>query len=83
MAPGTPSAGRAFTPGAPQEKFRDGLDMTERHLIAYAILLLLLIGAVALWRVARGPRRRRRAPEPHLRIDLIGDESEETLPTEP
>jgi hypothetical protein len=57
--------------------------MTERHLIAYAILLLLLIGAAALWRIARGPRRRRHAPEPHLRIDLLGDEAGETLGTKP
>jgi hypothetical protein len=57
--------------------------MTERHLIAYSILLLVLIGVAALWRIARGPRRRRHAPEPHLRIDLIGEESEETLETRP
>ena len=47
--------------------------MTERHLIAYAILLLLLIGAILLWRRSR---RVRRAPEPHMRIDLLGDEGE-------
>lgn len=54
--------------------------MTERHLIAYAILLLpLLIGAaVLLWR--RG-RRGRRAPDPHLRIDLLGGEDSEALRT--
>ncbi len=43
--------------------------MMERHLIAYAILLLLLTAAIALWRRSR---RIRRAPDPHLRIDLIG-----------
>jgi ABC-type nickel/cobalt efflux system permease component RcnA len=57
--------------------------MTERHLIAYSILLILLIGAAALWRIARGPRRRRHAPEPHLRIDLLGDESDETIASKP
>ena len=46
--------------------------MTERHLIAYAIVIvLLLIGAVLLLR--RG-RRGRRAPEAHLRIDLLNDD---------
>jgi hypothetical protein len=57
--------------------------MTERHLIAYAILLLALIGAVVLWRIVRGPRRARRAPEPHLRIDLLTEEPEPPARTEP
>jgi hypothetical protein len=47
--------------------------MTERHLIAYAILLVLLFAALALWR-----RTRRRAPEPHLRIDLLSGDAEDT-----
>ena len=55
--------------------------MTERHLIAYAILLLFLIGAVVLWRSVRRPRRRH-APEPHLRIDLLAEEPEEPVRTE-
>jgi hypothetical protein len=48
--------------------------MTDRHLIAYAILLLLLVAAALLWRRSR---RTGRAPEPHLKIDLIGDEGDE------
>jgi cytochrome c-type biogenesis protein CcmH/NrfF len=52
--------------------------MTERHLIAYAILLLLLlIGAVLLWR--RG-RRAHRVSEPHMRIDLLGESEEADKP---
>jgi ABC-type nickel/cobalt efflux system permease component RcnA len=50
--------------------------MTERHLMAYAILLLVLIGAFLLWRRSR---RVRRAPEPHMRIDLLGGEAEESV----
>jgi lysylphosphatidylglycerol synthetase-like protein (DUF2156 family) len=45
--------------------------MTERHLIAYAILLLALLVAAVLWRRSR---RVRHSPEPHLRIDLVGDD---------
>jgi hypothetical protein len=45
--------------------------MTERHLIAYAILLLVLLAAVIMWRRSR---RVRRSPGHHLRIDLVGDE---------
>jgi hypothetical protein len=52
--------------------------MTERHLIAYAILLLILFGALVLWRRSR---RVRSAPEPHMRIDLLGDEGEDPLQT--
>lgn len=45
--------------------------MTERQLIAYAILVVLLaIGAVLLWRRSR---RGRRTPDAHLRIDLLGE----------
>jgi ABC-type nickel/cobalt efflux system permease component RcnA len=49
----------------------------ERHLIAYAILLLVLIGALLLWRRSR---RVRRAPEPHMRIDLIAGDGEDPKP---
>jgi LPXTG-motif cell wall-anchored protein len=52
--------------------------MTDRHLIAYAILLVLLIAAFVLW---RRRRRVRRAPEPHLKIDLVGDEAGESAQT--
>ena len=56
--------------------------MTERHLIAYAILTLLLAAAAAtvLWRRGRRARRGSRHPVPHLRIDLIGADSEEPPP---
>jgi len=53
--------------------------LMERHLIAYAILLLVLIGVLLLWRRSR---RIRRAPEPHLKIDLLAD-AEEPLRTKP
>jgi hypothetical protein len=56
-----------------------GSALMERHLIAYAILLLVLIGILLLWRRSR---RIRRAPEPHLRIDLLA-ESGEPLRTKP
>ena len=45
--------------------------MTERHLIAYAILLLVLIGAALLWRRRRSVQR---PSDSHLRIDLLSDE---------
>ncbi|MFL6846036.1 MAG: hypothetical protein ACJ8ER_14285 [Allosphingosinicella sp.] len=45
--------------------------MTERHLIAYAILLLFLLAVFVLWRRSR---RVHRPSEPHLRIDLIADD---------
>jgi hypothetical protein len=51
--------------------------MTERHLIAWAILLVLLAGAVLLWRLTRRPRGRGQAAEPHLRIDLLSEQPEE------
>jgi ABC-type nickel/cobalt efflux system permease component RcnA len=47
-----------------------GSALMERHLIAYAIVLLVLIGALLLWRRSR---RVRRAPEPHLKIDLLAE----------
>jgi hypothetical protein len=50
--------------------------LMERHLIAYAILLVFLAGALVLWR--RG-RRVRRAPKPHLRIDLLSQSDEEPV----
>ena len=54
--------------------------MTERHLVAYAILaVLLLAAAVLLW---RRTRRTRRTPEPHLRIDLVNGGAEEPGQTE-
>jgi hypothetical protein len=56
-----------------------GSALMERHLIAYAILLLVLIGAVLLWRRSR---RVRRAPEPHLKIDLLAA-AEEPLRRKP
>ncbi len=56
-----------------------GSALMERHLIAYAILLLVLIGVLLLWRRSR---RIRRAPEPHLKIDLLA-EAEEPLRTKP
>jgi LPXTG-motif cell wall-anchored protein len=52
--------------------------MTERQLIAYAILLLLLLaGALLLW---RRRRRGRRAPQPHMRIDLLGEAEDGAAP---
>jgi membrane protein implicated in regulation of membrane protease activity len=42
--------------------------LTERQLIAFAIFLALVATIVYLWRRAR----RRREPNPHLRIDLLG-----------
>lgn len=54
--------------------------MTERHLIAYAILAVLLLAAAVL--VWRRTRRTRRTPEPHLRIDLVSAGSEEQGQTE-
>jgi hypothetical protein len=48
--------------------------MTERHLIAYAIVIILLLAAAIVWRRSR---RTRRAPEPHLRIDLVSGDPEE------
>jgi hypothetical protein len=55
--------------------------MTDRHLIAYAILLALLLAAAAmLWRRSR---RGRRAPDAHLRIDLLAEEAEERARSEP
>lgn len=45
--------------------------MMERQLIAWAILLVVLLAAAVLWQ--RG-RRVRRAPERHLRIDLLTQE---------
>jgi uncharacterized membrane-anchored protein len=48
--------------------------MTERQLMAGAILLVLLLAAVLL--VWRRSRRVRRAPERHLRIDLTADPAE-------
>jgi ABC-type nickel/cobalt efflux system permease component RcnA len=56
-----------------------GSALMERHLIAYAILLLVLIGALIVWRRSR---RVRRAPEPHLKIDLLA-EAEAPLRTKP
>jgi ABC-type nickel/cobalt efflux system permease component RcnA len=56
-----------------------GSALMERHLIAYAILLIVLIGALLLWRRSR---RIRRVPEPHLKIDLLA-EAEEPLRTKP
>jgi hypothetical protein len=53
--------------------------LMERHLIAYAIVLLVLIGALLLWRRSR---RVRRVPETHLRIDLLA-QAEEPLRTKP
>ena len=54
--------------------------MTERHLLAYAILaLVLLAGAVLVW---RRTRRTRRTPVPHLRIDLVNGGPEEQGRTE-
>jgi hypothetical protein len=47
--------------------------VTERHLIAYAILILFLLGLVAMW---CRKRRIRREPDAHLRIDLIEGHSE-------
>jgi high-affinity Fe2+/Pb2+ permease len=46
--------------------------MIERQLIAGTILLVLLLAAFALWRRSR---RVRRAPERHLRIDLLTGEA--------
>ena len=54
--------------------------MTERHLIAYGILVFL-IGAGLIWRRRR--RRVRRAPERHLRIDLLADSGESPAAGEP
>ena len=54
--------------------------MTERHLLAYAILLLVLIGAFLLWRRSR---RVRSASEPHMRIDLLGGEGEDPVKPKP
>ena len=52
--------------------------MTERHLIAWAILLVvLLVGTVRLWRVTRRSRGRRQSSEPHLRIDLLSQQPDE------
>jgi hypothetical protein len=48
--------------------------VTERHLIAYAILLLFLLAVFVMWRRSR--RRVHRPAEPHLRIDLIADEED-------
>ena len=42
--------------------------MMERQLIAWAILLVVLLAAAVLWKRSR---RVRRAPERHLRIDLL------------
>ena len=55
--------------------------MTERHLIAYAILLLVIAGAAIFWRRRR--RRVRRGPEPHLRIDLLGGDPDDAPHLEP
>jgi hypothetical protein len=48
--------------------------LMERHLIAYAILLVLLIAGFIVWRRSR---RVRRGPEPHLRIDLLSEAADE------
>jgi hypothetical protein len=48
--------------------------LTERHEIAWAILVLALLVATILW---RRTRRVRRAPERHLRIDLVAGEGED------
>jgi cytochrome c-type biogenesis protein CcmH/NrfF len=55
--------------------------MTERHLAAWAILLLFLLAAGLVWRLRR--RRVRRAPERHLRIDLLTDADGEPTAREP
>jgi hypothetical protein len=55
--------------------------MTERHLIAYAILLFFLMSAGFIWRLRR--RRARRAPKRHLRIDLLPETAEEAAVGEP
>lgn len=49
----------------------------ERQTIAYAILLVLLIGVALLWRRAR---RVRKAPDRHLRIDLLAEAEEPVGP---
>ena len=49
--------------------------MTERHEIAWAILVLALLVATILWRRSR---RVRRTPERHLRIDLVAGEGEDS-----
>jgi hypothetical protein len=51
--------------------------MTERHEIAWAILVLALLVAAILWRRSR---RVRQAPERHLRIDLVAGEGEDGGP---
>jgi hypothetical protein len=58
---------------------RDGLSMTERHVIAYAILLVCLIAAVAISYLMFRARR----VAPHLRIDLLGKQTDEPPPTKP
>jgi hypothetical protein len=45
--------------------------MTERHLIAYAILFLAAAIVFAVWRLGR---RAHGSPDPHLRIDLVKDD---------
>jgi hypothetical protein len=54
--------------------------LMERHLIAYAILALFLIATLVIWRRSR---RVRRAPDPHLRIDLLSGDADEPERTEP
>jgi hypothetical protein len=47
--------------------------MTERHLIAYSILLACLIGGLVISFLIRRARR----VAPHLRIDLLGDATDQ------
>ncbi|HEX8239020.1 MAG TPA: hypothetical protein VF574_04685 [Allosphingosinicella sp.] len=54
--------------------------LMERHLIAYAILLAFLAAAFVFWR--RG-RRVRRAPKPHLRIDLLSHSDDDPVDPSP
>jgi hypothetical protein len=50
--------------------------MLERHLIAYAILVVLLLAFLAAALLLRRRSRQvRRAPDRHLRIDLLTDDA--------
>jgi hypothetical protein len=77
--PGTPLPGTALGGGALKSapetgNGKRGLGMTERQLMAGAIVLVLLLAAMLLlWRRSR---RVRRVPARHLRIDLTADPAE-------
>jgi predicted MFS family arabinose efflux permease len=47
--------------------------LTDRRVIAWAIVVLALLVALWIWRRSR---RHRHGSDSHLRIDLLGDDQE-------